>query len=287
MKMSDKDYYKSLYIQLREKLGKQPSITVFCKAFNIDKRKVDKCFGRNAFSKLAIECGDTPNIFMRPKTSLEDILINWGNLAKELKEIPVIADWDHRDYKPAADGIRSVHKLNWTDIPNKFLEHFDNKPEWNDVILLIRKNISGHVKQSNSVTQPSANFVHKIPLDCEKVITSINRWIPKRRRSSEEAYKVDLRNYFEEEFNFSVKEESGDSKSDLLVNKKIPIELKKSPSLSEYDRLFGQLVRHVLVHGTAIAVICDVERKDQYDDFKGNVKKVFDRLGLRVFVISK
>lgn len=78
MNMSEKEYYKSLYIQLREKLGRQPSKTVFCKEFNIDERKLSKCFGRNAFPKLASECGDTPNIFMKPKTSLEDILIQWG-----------------------------------------------------------------------------------------------------------------------------------------------------------------------------------------------------------------
>ncbi len=287
MNMSDKYYYRSLYIQLREKLGKQPTITAFCKEFNIDLKKLGKIFGRNAFSKLASECGDTPNTFMKPKTSLKDILIQWGELSRDLKEIPVIADWDHRGYKPTADGIRSVHKLNWSVIPNKFLEHFANKPEWNDVIFLIRKHISGQVKKFNSVTQPNANPAHKIPKDCEKIIASINKWIPKRRRSSEEAYKVDLRNYFEEECNFSVKEESGESKTDLLVNKKIPVELKKSPSLSEYDRLFGQLVRHVLVHGTVIAVICDVERKDQYEDFINNIEKIFGRLGLRVFVISK
>jgi hypothetical protein len=60
--MNDKEYYKKLYLQLREELGKQPSYIAFYKKFNIDRKKLGKTFGRTAFSKLAGECGDSPNI---------------------------------------------------------------------------------------------------------------------------------------------------------------------------------------------------------------------------------
>ena len=43
--------------------------------------------------------------------------------------------------------------------------------------------------------------------------------------------------------------------TDLLLNKKYPIEIKRDPTLSEYDRLLGQMLRHNKQYGSAIAVV--------------------------------
>ncbi|GAB62153.1 hypothetical protein KSU1_C0557 [Candidatus Jettenia caeni] len=53
--MSDKEYYKKLYIQLRNESGKQPSLTAFYKKCNINKRELGRAFGSHAFSKLVSE----------------------------------------------------------------------------------------------------------------------------------------------------------------------------------------------------------------------------------------
>lgn len=151
--MSDKEYYKKLYIQLRNKLGKQPSSKVFYKEFNIDEKKLGKAFGSNAFSKLVSECGDTPNTFKKPKIPLEDILTQWGNLARELKKIPVNADWAYYNCKPTVDGIRKSYRLKWKDIPDKFLEYASDKPEWDDIVCIIPKRKYVKTEISNTITR--------------------------------------------------------------------------------------------------------------------------------------
>ncbi len=172
-------------------------------------------------------------------------------------------------------------------MPSKFLEYAKDKPEWEDVVLLIQENLEQRIKQPNSAPPLSSNLAQKTTQGFEKIIASIKKWVPRRRRPNEEAYKIDLRNYLEVECKFSVKEEPGESRPDLLVNTKFPAELKKNPRLADYDRLFGQLVRHTLAYGTAVAVICDVSRQDQFEEFIANKEKIFDRLGLKVSVIPK
>jgi hypothetical protein len=49
--------------------------------------------------------------------------------------------------------------------------------------------------------------------------------------------------------------------------------VKKSPTLAEYDRLFGQIARHCDNYGQVIAVICDVNTGDAFADFNGRLDK--------------
>jgi len=78
--------------------------------------------------------------------------------------------------------------------------------------------------------------------------------------------------------------ETGETMADIMVNDMFPIEVKKNPTLSAYDRLMGQLIRHHRAKGYAIAVVCDVRRLEQFEDFKHNVSKHFEK---NVIVISK
>jgi len=120
--------------------------------------------------------------------------------------------------------------------------------------------------------------------DFSELVTSIERWIPLRRYKNEEGYQVDLRNYLEHKFGYQVMQETGETMADIMVNNIFPIELKKNPTLSRYDRLMGQLIRHHRAKGYAIAVVCDVRRLEQFEDFKHNVSKHFEK---NVIVISK
>ena len=56
------------YLKLKEHLGHQPSFPTFFSETKIGKRIIEKIFGSDAYSKLVIECGDTPNKFLKPKS---------------------------------------------------------------------------------------------------------------------------------------------------------------------------------------------------------------------------
>ncbi|GAB62152.1 MAG: hypothetical protein DWB56_13490 [Candidatus Jettenia sp.] len=105
--------------------------------------------------------GDTPNTFKKPKTPLEDILTQWGDLARELKKIPVSADWAYYNCKPTIEGICQSHRLKWKDIPNKFLEYASDKPEWDDVVRIIPKREYVKTEISNTITSKLIEEHHK------------------------------------------------------------------------------------------------------------------------------
>jgi len=120
--------------------------------------------------------------------------------------------------------------------------------------------------------------------DFSELISAIERWIPLKRHRNEEGYQMDLRTYLEYKCGYQVRLEKGESMADIMVNNIFPIEVKKNPTLSKYDRLLGQLTRHHRAKGYAIAVICDVRRLEQFEDFKNNVSKLFEK---NVVVISR
>jgi hypothetical protein len=132
-----KKYIITQYKKLKKHLGKSPSSSVFLKETGIHKRHLEKFFGSNAFSKLVSECGDVPQTFSKPKSSLTDILIQWGNLARTLNKLPTTADWSFHNCTPTSDGIARSHKIKWKDLQEKFLEQFSNDNDWSDVIELI------------------------------------------------------------------------------------------------------------------------------------------------------
>lgn len=113
--------------------------------------------------------------------------------------------------------------------------------------------------------------------DFSSLISAIEKWISLRRYKNEKGYQVDLRNYLEHKFGYQVRQEIGETMTDIIVNNVFPIEIKKNPRLSGYDRLMGQLTRHHRAKGYVIAVIGDVRRLEQFEDFKHNVSKHFEK----------
>jgi hypothetical protein len=87
-------------------------------------------------------------------------------------------------------------------------------------------------------------------------MADIHRWSLARRRNTQGEYKIELRKWLES-VGHSLNEEYGESTSDLVVGKRYVIETKKAPQLGDYDRLFGQLARHLQQFPVAIAVIFD------------------------------
>ena len=73
--------------------------------------------------------------------------------------------------------------------------------------------------------------------------------------------------------NHELNEEFGESKFDLLVQKKFAIEIEKDPDLGEYDRLFGQVARHLQHQCKVIVLILEATRKDKFDNFTALIEK--------------
>jgi len=72
-----------------------------------------------------------------------------------------------------------------------------------------------------------------------------------------------------------------------LVNKSYPIEVKRDPTQSEYDRLLGQMIRHNKIFGSAIAVITNVSSEDRYKKFHKLFIEVHEKLGMAAELIKK
>jgi hypothetical protein len=116
------------------------------------------------------------------------------------------------------------------------------------------------------------------------VLKAIKEWIPRRRYSSEDGYQADLAAYLDGR-GFKVRMDAGETKVDILVDSSIPVELKKNPRQSAYDRLVGQATRNVRAYGFIIMVICDVTRGELFEDFKHAVSSRFSQS--EVIVIKK
>ncbi|WP_459212622.1 GIY-YIG nuclease family protein [Aquimarina rhabdastrellae] len=125
-----------LYRKLKEELGKKPSSTIFYKKFS--KRKLSKAFeGGNTWSKLQILAGDKPTRFSSEKSDMNQILIDWGFLARktltEYNKLPIQSDWAINKLRPTVNGIEQSHKIRWSEIPSLFYKRFNNESDWKDI----------------------------------------------------------------------------------------------------------------------------------------------------------
>ena len=107
----------------------------------------------------------------------------------------------------------------------------------------------------------------------EDVLSAIYNWKPAKKHRNEEGYTVDLEAYLRLIMKFNTQFEAGTSNTDILVSQNIAIELKKSPSQSEYDRLTGQVKRQKREFGFVIVLICDPKNRDKFEEFKSDCEE--------------
>jgi hypothetical protein len=245
----------------------------FLKFSNIKDQELERVFGKNSYSKLQAESGDNPNKLQLVRTPIVGILENFGLLVRKHQRNIVIADWLEANYSPKPDGIRVVHKIKWSRLPNVFIDHFKNKTEWTDVLNILQ----GSLKPNNEPLKTNKVFTD--------IVEKIVQWTPDRKRAIEEGYKIEIRNYLEK--HFSLEEEVGDTNPDLLINEKYPIEIKRDPSQSEYDRLLGQMIRHNKSFGNAIAIITNISSQDRFKKFQKLFTEVHDKLGMTAELFCK
>ncbi len=131
-----------------------------------------------------------------------------------------------------------------------------------------------------------ANAVRKRDSKLEKLLADIRAWSPRLRRNQEETYKSELRERLNS-LKYHLGEEKNTSRVDLVVDKVFAIETKKEPQLSDYDRAFGQIARHLEDYAFVIMVIFDVPSEDKLNDFTQLVDKYFNEDETNVFVLKK
>jgi len=245
--------------------------------------KIPKCqleflYGREAYSKLQKECGDKANKLDLERTPREKIMKQYGDLAKGLKELHRSTDWVHHGLRPSISGLeKAPHFIKWSEFPSQFMEWVKEER------VVGYEEVLGYIENQASTSKDKSE---RVDTEFRRVIQEIRVWAPARRRNSEEGYKVELRSHLKS-LGYSLNEESGESNVDLLVNKKHAIETKKDPQLADYDRLFGQLARHLQHHQNVIACIFDVPSGDKFNNFVSLVDRYLNKEESLVEVIKK
>lgn len=254
--MTTKEFCKARYVEQKATLGRKPTAVEYYSGSGIPEGRLVRLFGPSPFSKLQADCGDTPNKLKMTRTSLNEIMSQYGDLALELQHLPTVPEWSHKGCRPARSGLRKEpHNLLWSQMPAKFKQWVESgkREQYESIRHLLPKLEAEPTKDA------------RVP-ELEKLLTDIRRWSPARRRNTEESYKVELRKHLES-CGHKLNEEFGESKTDLVVGRRFAIETKKGPLLADYDRLFGQIARHLQNHSEVIVVIFDVPREDQLETF--------------------
>jgi hypothetical protein len=99
------------------------------------------------------------------------------------------------------------------------------------------------------------------------VIDAIRCWTPKQRFRSEEAYEAALAEYLSGQ-GIEAPEQQGMSLTDILAAHGIGIEVKLKPDRSEYDRLFGQIIRQLEEFGIVVVLIARPDKRDLLEEYE-------------------
>lgn len=259
------------------KNGGIPEYHEFLKYAGIAPRQLSRLFGTSAYSKVQIAAGDEPNKLQMERTPLATIMQQYGSLVRDIGAVPAFAEWDYRGLRPTQDGLRKTHNMKWSELPTKFVEWVTTNrvAGFDDAIEIIAK-----TGPMNAIQRKTRD------VSFSQLIKDVRAWTPARPRNSEAEYKIELRKHLES-LGHDLNEEFGESKYDLLVRRKYAIEIKKDPDLAEYDRLFGQLARHLQHQFNVIVLILEARRNDKYDNFTAIVDKYLNLKENSVEIIKR
>jgi hypothetical protein len=267
--MTSKDDLIQKYAEYKATNGSIPECRDFIKFAKIPRRQLTALFGRDAYSKLQRESGDEPNKLVLERTPRETL--KSGGL-------PNSSDWMYHKLRPSVDGLRkSPHFIPWEMFPQKFSEWVESE------------RITGYDKVLDHISKSVAKSNARVGVkdgEFDRLVDAIRLWSPARRRNSEGEYKIELRGHLKNR-GYEVNEEFGQSNCDLLVSKSYIIETKKDPQLSDYDRLFGQLARHLQHQLRVVALIFDAPGEDNFSNFSLLVDSYLNKEKKRVEIVKK
>lgn len=273
-----KEYCQEKYREFKNVHSGVPLRKEFLRFAKMPRGQLGILYGRDAYSKLQKDCGDEANKLNLERTPREKIMRQYGDLAKHLKELPRSSDWVHHGLRPSISGLeKAPHFIKWSDFPLQFMEWVKEGE------IVGYGEVLGYI---SGVGDKSKGKAEKIDTEFRRVVQDVRIWSPARRRNSEGEYKIELRAHLKS-IGYPLNEEFGESNVDLLVNKRHVIEAKKEPQLADYDRLFGQLARHLQHHRNVIACIFDIPSGDKFDNFVSLVDRYLNKEGSSGEVIKK
>jgi hypothetical protein len=276
--MTTKDDCIRKYAEYKDATGTIPKKKDFLEFAGIHSRQLTELFGRDPYSKLQRECGDDANKLNLERTPQETIMRQYGDLALELGVLPNSSDWIHRQLRPSVEGLaKRPHFITWSDFPRTFANWVESEriTGYDKVLDYITKSVT---KSNSRLEEKDRGF--------DRLVDDIRSWSPARRRNSEGEYKIELRSHLKS-VGYEVNEEFGQSNFDLLISKTYAIETKKDPKLGDYDRLFGQLARHLQHQRRVVAVIFDAPGEDNFSNFSSLVDSYLNKEKKTVEIIKK
>jgi hypothetical protein len=277
-----REYCIQKYVEFKEiHDGRIPHAKEYRKFARIGDRRLIELFGENAHSNLQIVCGDNPTKLNLVRVPLDRIMRQYGDLAMEAVEagrLPSSSTWIHRKLKPSISGLeKAPHFIKWSEFPLKFKlwAEGESTGRYEKVLEFIDR-----------TTCPSKLDADTKDREWRRIVDDVRMWSPARRRNSEGEYKIELRKHLEM-MGYRLNEEYGESNFDLLVDRRYAVEIKKDPQQSDYDRLFGQLARHLQHQKKVIALIMDAPSEDRIENFRVLVDVYLNRGDKFVEVIKK
>src|SRR3990172_9399816 len=150
------------YRELRTKIERRPTSKEFYSETGITKHVAEVAFGNQAFSKIQRAAGDEPHKFGIPGRSPDEFFQIYGNVIRDLKEVPTRAEWKRRKAKPTADSYLRKLKVSWRQMPFAFQEWAIKQSGWEDVIQICKTHCM-NLKQDPDESEeslPSVGYVY-------------------------------------------------------------------------------------------------------------------------------
>lgn len=111
----------------------------------------------------------------------------------------------------------------------------------------------------------------RAPEDVQKrvpeIVQAIEKWTPKQRYRTEEAYQAALAEHLEGR-GITAPEQQGESLTDILAAHGVGIETKLKPDRGDYDRLAGQVMRQLQEFGVVVVLILRPDKRDLLNEYK-------------------
>jgi hypothetical protein len=187
-------------------------------------------------------------------------------------------------YKDSLAKILEKHNLpkngNKSDLIERIVVEILGEPIKKKKVKEAKKEEPVQIATEN-IEEPVPDMNTAEPQVFDRLVNDIENWSPHDRYRSEEGYRVDLCGHLDGK-GYHARMEKGESRTDILIDEIIPIEIKKSPNKSEYRLAFGQIKDHCKAYGSCITVICDVKKLDEFEDFKEDLRDLLHRFNTAV-----
>jgi len=201
-----------------------------------------------------------------------------GSKDELIERLLEAVDYDPRALLSSLDGYSLSDIANRHDIKKRRSKEDQIEEILNNYFDTEEFNPSPSINQEKAFLQGDSNREgYSIQIELKnkfnEVTDYIDRWVPSESWPEEGGYRTDLYHYLRNKY-IRVSIEKGESRIDLLVDDKIPIEVKLAPDQKEYQRAFDQAYRHMERYGLLIEVICRPKVQSQLHEFEERVQRM-------------